>query len=422
MYYFSYLPVGTEVRLRKTPVATLSIVGLNLVAFGLTSFFGRDSAFFRELAFVPASFRLHSLLTSTFLHAGFLHVGLNLLYLWIFGSVLEDRMGWVRYVATYAACGVLSNLAQAVAVVSFLPQNAGIPIVGASGAIAGLLGLFLVRFYYVRVKVVSLAMLFFQGVYRASISRLNAAGAMLLWILIQLGYGLATSSSPVSMTAYWSHVSGFSMGLILGLAGGAHKEAALEKKFLKARRYFEDGKWFASMGEAIEYLRTRPLDPDARTLLARAFLLTGQRKQAAAEYARAVSIELERGGESVAMECYGELKRVSPEFVLPAASQLAIAGCLEDHGRPDLAAEAYLAFGRTYPFKQKAPAALLKSAEIYCAKLNDLEKAGEIYHKVRALFPQTPWAQHARRKLAEIGRVSARRAPPGSDVHSGLMH
>jgi len=421
MYYFSYLPVGTEVRLRKPPVATLCIVGLNLVCFGLTAYFGRNSVFFRELAFVPASFRLHSLLTSTFLHAGFLHVTLNLLYLWIFGSVLEDRMGWLRYVATYAVCGVLSNMAQAVAVVSFVPQNAGIPIVGASGAIAGLLGLFLVRFYYVRVKVVSMAMLFFQGVFRASVSKLNAAGAMLLWIIIQLAYGLATSSSPISMTAYWSHVSGFSMGLILGLAGGLHKEAAGEKKFLRARRYFEDGKWFAAMGEVIEYLKSRPMDPDARTLLARSFLLTGQRKQAAAEYARAVSIELERGGESAALERYEELKRVAPGFVLPAGSQLAIAACLEDHGRPDLAAEAYLAYGRTYPFKQRAPAALLKSAEIYCGKLNDLEKAGETYHRVRALFPQTPWAQHARRKLAEIGRISARRVPLTSDAPGGSL-
>ncbi len=115
-------------------------------------------------------------------------------------------------------------------------------------------------------------------------------------------------------------------------------------------------------------------------------------------------------------ERYEELKRVAPEFVLPAASQLAMAGCLEDHGRLDLAAEAYLEFGRSYPFKQKSPAALLKSADIYCAKLNDLEKAGETYHKVRALFPQTHWALHARRKLAEIGRVSARRVPLQTDL------
>ena len=422
MYYFSFLPVGTEVRLRKIPVATLSIVGLNLVVFCLTSFYGRGGVLFRSLAFVPAEFRLYSLLTSTFLHAGILHVSLNLLYLWIFGSVLEDRLGWVRYVAIYAVCGALSNMAQAVVVVAFMPQNAAVPIVGASGAIAGLLGLFLVRFYYVRVKVASMAMLFFQGVYRASISRLNAAGAMLLWILIQLAYGLATASSPVSMTAYWSHVSGFSMGLALGLAGGMHKEASLEKKFLRARRYFEEGKWFASMGEAIEYLKIRPLDPDARMLLARAFLLTGQRKQAAAEYSRVVSIELERGGESAALECYGELKRVAPGSVLPATAQLAIARCLEDHGRPDLAAEAYLAFGSAYPFKQKAPAALLKSAEIYSGKLNDLEKAGETYHKVRALFPQTQWAQHARKKLAELGRISARRTPPRSEISSELLN
>jgi membrane associated rhomboid family serine protease len=409
MYYFSYLPIGTEVRLRRTPVATICLIGVNIACFGLIGLCGRNSFLFWYLAFVPAGFLPHTLITSLFLHAGFLHITLNLLYLWIFGSVLEDRLGWPRYLATYIVCGVLSNLVQAIAVVSFVPQNAGIPIVGASGAIAGLLGLFLIRFYYVRVKVASAAMLFLQGVFRASISRLNAAGAMLIWIMIQLAYGLATTSSPVSMTAYWSHVSGFSIGLALGLAGGMHKQAALEKKFLKARRYFEEGKWFASMGEVIEFLRSRPLDPDARTLLARAFLLTGQRRQAAAEYARAISVELEKGGESLAIELYEELKRVAPEFVLPASSQLVMARCLEKHARPDLAADAYLAFGRAYPQKEKAPAALLKSGEIYCAKLNDLEMAGEAYHRVRSLFPQTEWAQYARKKLAEIGRISGRR-------------
>ncbi len=419
MYYFFYLPVGTELRLRRVPFATLSILGLNVAAFTAALFLGRDSSFFQSLAFVPLDFQLHTLVTSTFLHAGFLHIAMNLLYLWIFGSVLEDRMGWPRYVAAYFLCGILSNMAQAVATVTLLPQNAGIPIIGASGAISGLLGLFLVRFYFVRVKVASLAVLFFQGIYRATVSRLNAGGAMLLWILIQLAYGLATSSNPLSMTAYWAHVVGFCMGLILGLAGGMGRQALLERRLIRARHYFEQGKWFASAGEAMEFLKSEPYDAEARALLARALLLTGQRRSAATEYAGAIRLELEGGSKSAAVELYAELKRVSAESALPPGPQLAVARCLEEYKRPDLAAEAYFTFGSRYPLKEKAPASLLKAGEIYCAKLNNLDKASEVYQKVRSLYPQTNWASMARRRLAEIGRIAAHRSLAPDPVTAG---
>jgi membrane associated rhomboid family serine protease len=409
MYYFYFLPVGTEVRLRKIPLVTLFLLGLNAAVFVAVRFLGTDSYFLLRLAFVPVRFQVHALLTSCFIHVDFLHIVPNLLYLWIFGSVLEDRMGRVHYLGAYLVCGALSMMVQAVAVVSFVPQNAAFPIIGASGAISGLLGLFLVRFYYVRVKVASLALLFLQGVYRASISRLNAGGAMLLWILIQLAYGLSSSSNPLSTTAYWSHISGFLFGLALGLTGGLGKEAGLERKLLKGKRYFEEGKWFAAMGELIEFLRVRPLDAEARALLARTFLLTGQRKKATREYSKAIVRELNSGGFGAAVELYEEMKRISEGAELPASSQLVMARRLEENGRLDLSAEAYATFGSSNPGTDKAPASLLKAAEIYATKLNDLDKASELCLRVRGLYPQTTWAQIARKRLAEMGRISARR-------------
>jgi len=410
MYYFYYLPIGTEVRLRKTPFVTLVLIGLNVASFLASQLLGRGSSFFLGLAFVPARFELHALLTSSFLHADIFHLTANLLYLWIFGSVLEDRMGQLRYLTAYLVCGALSMMAQAVAVVNLLPQNAAIPVVGASGAISGVMGLFLVRFYYARIRVASLGMLFLQGIFRATVSRINAMGAMMLWILIQLAYGLATSNNPISTTAYWSHISGFAVGLVLGLSGGLSSEAVLERKLLRGKRYFEEGKWFAAMGELVEFLRTRPEDAEARALLARTFLLTGQRKKAAAEYAKAVAAELKSGHRGVAIELYEEMKRISPEPPLSPSFQILMARCLEESGRLGLAADAYATFGTLHHEKDKAPASLLKAAEIYSMKLNDLARAGEIYRKVRALYPQTRWARMARRRLAEVGRVVARRS------------
>jgi membrane associated rhomboid family serine protease len=419
MYYFYFLPVGTEIRLRKVPLVTLALLGLNVGVFVAFRLLGTDSYFLLRLAFVPARFGPLALLTSCFIHVDFLHIIPNLVYLWIFGSVLEDRLGRLHYLGAYLACGVLSMMAQAVAVVSFVPQNAAFPIIGASGAISGLLGLFLVRFYYARIKVASLAFLFLQGVYRASVSRLNAAGAMLLWILIQLAYGLSSSSNPLSTTAYWSHISGFLFGLALGVTSGLGNEARLERKLLKGKRYFEEGKWFAAMGELIEFLKTRPLDAEARAILARTFLLTGQRKKATIEYSRAIVGEMNSGGFGVAVELYEEMKRISPEAQLPPSSQLRMAKHLEENDRLDLSAEAYASFGSANPGIDKAPASLLKAAGIYATKLNDLEKAGELYRRVRALYPQTPWAQLARKRWAEIGRITAQRAVfPQNDLIS----
>jgi membrane associated rhomboid family serine protease len=409
MYYFFYLPIGTEVRLRKTPLATLALAGLNLASFIVTLVLGRGSSFFMRLAFIPARFELHALVTSSFLHADIFHLSMNLLYLWIFGSVLEDRMGRMRYLAAYLVCGVLATMAQAVATVSLLPQNAGIPIVGASGAISGVMGLFLIRFYYARIRVASLSMLFLQGIFRAAVSRMNAAGAMILWILIQLVYGLATSGNPLSATAYWAHVSGFAMGLVLGLSGGLSSEALLEKKLLKGKRYFEKGKWFAAMGELVEFLRARPENAEARALLARTFLLTGQRKKAVEEYSKAVATELTCGRDKAAIELYEEMKRISGESSLPPSFQLLMAKCLEEKGRLGLAADAYAAFGTIHHERGKAPASLLKAAQIYSLKLNNLERAADLCRRVRAAYPQTRWAAVARKKLAEIGRVAAKR-------------
>jgi membrane associated rhomboid family serine protease len=419
MYYFYFLPVGTEVRLRRIPLVTLALLGSNVAVFVAVRLIGTDSYFLLRLALVPARFEAHALLTSCFIHVDLLHIIPNLIYLWIFGSVLEDRMGRLRYLGAYLVCGALSIMAQAVAVVSFVPQNASFPIIGASGAISGLLGLFLVRFYYARIKVASLAFLFLQGIYRASTSRLNAGGAMLLWILIQLTYGLASSSNPLSTTAYWSHISGFLFGLALGVTGGLGKEASLERKFLKGKRYFEEGKWFAAMGELIEFLTTRPLDAEARALLARTFLLTGQRTKATSEYSKAIVGELSSGGFGVAVELYEEMKRISQRAQLPPSFQLLMARYLEDNNRVDLSAEAYATYGNANPGIDKAPASLLKAAGIYATKLNDLERAAELYQRVRGLYPQTHWAQIARTRLAEIGRIAARRtAFPQNDVIS----
>ncbi len=152
------------------------------------------------LALVPSE---ATIVTSMFLHGGLLHLGGNMLYLWIFGNNVEDAMGHVRFVIFYLICGTVAVMAQA------LPAPASpLPIIGASGAISGVLGAYLML--YPRARVTVLIPIFFYPY----IIQLSAAFVLIVWILFQAANVLL---SPVDQggIAFAAHVGGFVAGMAL---------------------------------------------------------------------------------------------------------------------------------------------------------------------------------------------------------------
>lgn len=145
-----------------------------------------------------------TLLTSMFMHGGWAHIGGNMLYLWIFGDNLEDRMGHGRYLLFYLACGLLASLAHVFTSV-LIGDNLQIPSLGASGAIAGVLGGYLLLFPGRRVTVILLRV----------ITQVRAIIAVGLWFLLQLVGGLGTLSGASDGVAYAAHIGGFIVGLAL---------------------------------------------------------------------------------------------------------------------------------------------------------------------------------------------------------------
>ena len=138
-----------------------------------------------------------------FLHGGWMHLGGNMLYLWIFGDNLEKVMGAVRFVVFYLACGLAASLAHIV----FGPGS-NVPAVGASGAISGVLGGYLVLFPGNRVRVLT----------RGGIAHVPAIVVLGFWILIQLFNGIgsmAATSETGGGVAYMAHIGGFVAGLVL---------------------------------------------------------------------------------------------------------------------------------------------------------------------------------------------------------------
>ncbi len=203
------LPIGDDNSQRRLfPIVTYALIALNVFVFLLE--LAGENAFINSWSFVPARMISNptagfiTLFTSMFLHAGWLHLGGNMLYLLIFGDNVEDRFGHFKFLVFYILCGLAAGLAQYA--VSMSSEN---PTLGASGAIAGVLAAYLVLFPGRKVRVLLAAW----------IVNLPALLVIGVWIVIQLVSGLGTLSNATTSggVAYMAHIGGFAAGLVLTL-------------------------------------------------------------------------------------------------------------------------------------------------------------------------------------------------------------
>jgi len=147
-----------------------------------------------------------TLITSMFLHGGFLHIGANMLFLWVFGDNIEDAMGHVRFLLFYLICGVAGGLAEI-----FIDSSSTVPIIGASGAISGVMGAYLVLFPRGMIRVATLIVII------PLIFRLPAVIVIGFWFVVQAMSGFASLDveSAQGGTAFFAHIGGFLAGVIL---------------------------------------------------------------------------------------------------------------------------------------------------------------------------------------------------------------
>lgn len=228
-------PISDHNPTRITPYVTYALIGANVFIFlyqlRLTA--PQLEQFFQLYAVVPkeltASFsgipvnqtvpEPLTLVTSQFLHGGFLHILGNMLFLWIFGNNIEDKLGHIKYIIFYITCGSLAALAQ-----WFFSMQSGIPSLGASGAIAGVMGAYILRFPQAKIRT-----LVFLGplIVFPDIPAIFFLG---IWFLQQALYGIASLNVPSNIgmesggVAYWAHAGGFVFGAILGPLLGLFSE------------------------------------------------------------------------------------------------------------------------------------------------------------------------------------------------------
>lgn len=198
---------------QRTPYVTLSLIALNVLIFVVGLVLFQDQRALSQLYFDYALLPIRlsngenypALVTSLFLHGGFMHLAGNMLFLWIFGDNLEDEMGHVPFLVFYLACGIGASLAQ----FAVDPASA-IPTIGASGAIAGVMGGYLLLYPKARVDVFLFLIVFFR------IFPIPAWIMLGLWFALQLFNGFAVDTSGGGV-AYWAHAGGFIIGFLFAL-------------------------------------------------------------------------------------------------------------------------------------------------------------------------------------------------------------
>lgn len=203
------MPIGEDNSSEKSvPIVTYSLIALNFLFFLLE--LGSGENFITDWAFIPNRFRMNpvsnisTIFTSMFMHGGWLHLGGNMLYLWIFGDNVEDRLGKIKYLLFYLFCGIVATFAQ----YAFNPSSE-IPNIGASGAIAGVLGAYI--FFFPKNSI--------EVLIGNTIAHLPALIVIGFWFFIQFisSMGSLAATQESGGVAYLAHVGGFVAGLIIAM-------------------------------------------------------------------------------------------------------------------------------------------------------------------------------------------------------------
>jgi membrane associated rhomboid family serine protease len=210
------IPLRDSVRPKKYPYINILLISLNIAAFiyqlSLTE--AELMGLFYRYGIIPEKFLLlqgaswFPLMSSMFLHGGWFHLLGNMLYLWVFGDNVEDRLGHWGYLLFYLAAGVTSGLTH----IFTNPQSA-IPTIGASGAVAGILGAYFILFP--RARVLTLIPIGFL----ITTAHLPAVLFLFLWFVMQIFNALLAGMTAATQTvAWWAHIGGFVLGFLVGMA------------------------------------------------------------------------------------------------------------------------------------------------------------------------------------------------------------
>ncbi len=334
--------------------------------------------FLEKYAFVPAHPSGISYVTANFLHGGWLHLIGNMWFLWLAGAILEDTWGRIIYPLFYLLAGAVALMVHA-----SVNHGSPIPTLGASGAVAALMGAFMVRFPKTKIEVaLVLGLRSLSNLALGKGIRFKATSYWLLplWLLMEIFSGAV--SGQYSGVAHWAHVGGFVFGaaVALGLrySGLEHKaNAAIERKvswtadptLVEATEQMEKGKLDEALALLQGYVATNPDSLDAYRLLPQIYWRKNDVPNYYTSTIKLCQLHLKAQENDAAWQDYQEYTNAGGDH-MPAATWLELGRIVEGQPNYELAMNEYERLARTYPTERPALLALLSAGRLALKQLN----------------------------------------------------
>lgn len=390
-------PIGTERQLRGFPWATVGLIVVNsYVYFALQS--GPGAANF---PLVWASFQWWMPVTYMFAHGGLSHLLGNMLILWVFGPHSEDALGSGRFLLLFFSAGFASAGLHVLASALFYPADLMVGLLGASGAIMGVVALFVLRFHGVRVR-------FFFWFILPAVFSVRALWVGIAYLVWDLGWALtAIGSEGIGGVAHWAHLGGFAAGALWAWGLRLPGEGTHEIKQQEARGLMAAGA-LNSAAELLEQrIAARPGDLELHADAARCCeRLRGASERAIAHWNEHLRLLLLAGRADEALERFRELTaRYRPHDFDPAVL-MRLGAAAEGRRLDDLALPAWMAVAQAHPASEQAPTAALRAARLLL-RLGRADHAGQVFEQITRSWPDSEEALAAAHELRELASADA---------------
>jgi membrane associated rhomboid family serine protease len=353
-------------------------------------------------AFYPSRRSPITFLTANFLHGGWLHLIFNMWFLWLAGTILEDKWGRPLYSAFYLISGAAALMAY-----GLVYPNGLIPVIGASGAIAALMGAFLVRFPKTEIQLG-----FFYWIIRPRLYRFNAPAYVVLplWLIEQLFSGMLAGQS--AGVAYWAHIGGFGFGLaaafLLRFTGIEHKaDQAIEAKvswsadprIVKAGELLEKNHLDAAIAELKAHIVEKPGSADAHEMLPSIYWRKGDVPAHLQAIEAACAIHLKLRNTEAAWQDYEDYRKAGGAK-MPPATWLELCRLAENDQKWERAFSEYENLATAWPTDRVSVLALISAARIQLKQLGQRDLALRFYTAAQnSPVPHQEWNETIRKGM-----------------------
>lgn len=390
MEHKSYLgavsTAGTTRQARDFPIATYSLVLLNLVLF-IGALPGDRIDLANRYGLTPQFPEILQFFTTTFLHFDLVHLAVNVVFLWLFGRRVEKTIGPTIFLMFYILGGFVASALHWAIVQAFMPSLGRVPVVGASGAIASVLGMYAVRFGREKVSIWH-----FQ---------ISALYLLLAWLIIQATFGIAgiftMTLGPIDLhnIGYWSHIGGFIFGMSAAWLT-TRREASADETFAERKLRALRKKTLLDVAARFQSLRDAdPHDPFAYAELGRVYAFLADQPRSTDNYVKGADLYRREGKREDALACIWEALHFWPEGVVTNDAMFRLACCLEMLGESNTAVGHFKRLAESAKNAPEGEMSLLKVAQIELDRLHHPNKAQEAIERMIKQYPKSQWVDVA---------------------------